>query len=314
MRSSRNSPVSSGSVEGDTPQNTVTQGKASVKYRIICDDYCQLCNRFWSYIDSVGWAIKHGGHVYSLFWDKNIKDFDRLRNNPYISFPSFDMYVFDKGIKLFGWNLSRFIYARTVDSPFAHRLYASGKLKRWGFIEGWPTRYITENIPKHGVIRELFLPNQDILDKVHPVFEAYRNSGFFIVGVHIRRGDYQTWLGGQYYYSFETYRDVMNQVKDLYPDKKVCFFIASNEPIPLDTFQGLHCFSIDKANAATDLYALSLCDRLVGPPSTFSRWASFVNHVPLYFIFDKNKQIESDNQFCPIADHFHFENGEEIPI
>ena len=55
----------------------------------------------------------------------------------------------------------------------------------------------------------------------------------------------------------------MNQVKDVYSDKKVCFFIASNEPIPLDMFQGLHCFSIDKANAATDLYALSLCDRLV---------------------------------------------------
>ena len=106
----------------------------------------------------------------------------------------------------------------------------------------------------------------------------------------------------------------MDQVKDVYSDKKVCFFIASNEQIPQEMFQGLHCSCIDNANAATDLYALSLCDRLVGPPSTFSRWASFVNHVPLYFIFDKDEKIESDSQFCPIADHFHFENGNEIPI
>ena len=84
--------------------------------------------------------------------------------------------------------------------------------------------------------------------------------------------------------------------------------------MPLELFKELHCFNVENANAATDLYALSLCDRLMGPPSTFSRWASFVNHVPLYFIFDKNQKIQSDSQFCPIADHFHFENGSEIPI
>ena len=285
-----------------------------MNYRIICDDYCQLCNRFWSYIDSIGWAIKNKGHVYSLFWDKNIKDFDNLRHNGYISFPSFDIYAFNKGVKLFGWNLSKYIYARTLDSPFAHQLYESGKLKRWGFLEGWPTRYITENIPERAVIRELFLPNQNIRERVDPIFNKYRNNGSFIIGIHIRRGDYETWLGGQYYYSFETYRDMMDQEKMVYPDKKVCFFIASNEQVPLELFKELHCFNVENANAATVLYALSLCDRLMGPPSTFSRWASFVNHVPLYFIFDKNQKIQSDSQFCPIADHFHFENGSEIPI
>lgn len=285
-----------------------------MRVRIICDDYCQLCNRFWAYIDSIGWAIKNKGHVYSLFWDKNIKDFDNLRYNKYISFPSHDIYAFNKGIKLFGWNLSKFIYARTIDSPFAHKLYESGKLQKFGFIEGWPTRYVTENIPDRDTVRKIFLPNKNILDKVDPIFEEYKKDGYFIIGVHIRRGDYQTWLDGRYFYSFEKYREFMEQVRKVYADKKKCFFMASNERIPMDIFKDFSCISIDNANAATDLYALSLCDRLIGPPSTFSRWASFVSHVPLHFIFDSEEKIESDSQFCPIADHFHFENGKEIPI
>ena len=285
-----------------------------MKYRFICDDSCQLCNRFWSYLDSVGWAIKNQGHVYSFFWDKNIIDFDQLRNNKYISFPSFDIYTFNKGIKLFGWNFSKFIYARTIDSPLAHKLYDSGKLEKWGFLEGWPTRYNTETIPDRAIVRELFLPNRGIREKVDAVFSEYKDCGCFIIGIHVRRGDYKTWQGGRYYYSFETYRGIMNQLKQLYPEKSVCFYIASDEQVPFDSFEDLPCIRIEKANAATDLYALSLCDRLVGPPSTFSRWASFVNRVPLYFIFDKDAVLESDSQFCPISDHFHFEDGREIPI
>lgn len=283
-------------------------------YRIICDDYCQLCNRFWSYIDSIGWAIQNNGHVYSLFWDKNIKDFDALRYNKYLSFPSHDIYAFNKGIKIFGWNFSKFLYARIVDSPFAHRLYESGKLQKFGFIEGWPTRYNTENIPNRTIVQQLFLPNKYIIEKVDPLFKNYRNNGFFIIGVHIRRGDYQTWQDGLYYYSFETYLEFMRQVEQVYSDKKVCFFMASNEKIPMGLFNEFECFSIDGANAAHDLYALSLCDRLIGPPSTYSRWASFVSQIPLFFIFNPKVEIVSDNQFCPIADHFHFENGQVIPI
>lgn len=283
-------------------------------YRIICDDYCQLCNRFWSYIDSIGWAIKNNGHVYSLFWDKNIKDFDNLRYNKYISFPSHDIYAFNKGIKILGWNLSKFIYARTIDSSFAHKLYKSSKLKSLGFLEGWPTRYITENLPDRKIIKDLFLPNKYILEKVDPVINEYKKNNYFIIGIHIRRGDYKTWLNGIYYYSFDTYKKYMEQIQLLYADKKVCFYIASNEKVPMEKFKNFSCINIDKANAATDLYALSLCDRIIGPPSTYSRWASFVNQVPLFFIFNPLEKIVSNNQFCPIADHFHFENGKEIPI
>lgn len=282
--------------------------------RIICDDYCQLCNRFWSYLDSIGWAIKNNGHVYSLFWDENIKDFDALRYSKYISFPSLDIYAVNKGIKLWGWNLSKFLYARIIDSPIAHRFYKSRISRNLGFIEGWPTRYNTDNIPNRSIIKQLFLPNKTFRDKVDPFFEKIKKEGYFVVGIHIRRGDYATWEGGKWYYSHEQYLGFMEQIKDTYKDRRICFFLASNEKVPPIITERFKCINIPGANAATDLYALTLCDRLVGPPSTFSRWASFVSNIPLYFIFNPETPIHSDNQFCPIADHFHFEDGREIPI
>lgn len=282
--------------------------------RIICDDYCQLCNRFWAYLDSIGWAIKNNGHVYSLFWDENIKDFDALRYSKYISFPSLDIYVADKGIKICGWNLSKFLYARIVDSPMAHRFYKSAFSLKFGFIAGWPTRYNTENIPEHKIIKELFLPNTSFRNRVDSIFDEVIRDGYFIVGVHIRRGDYEHWENGKYFYTHEQYLNFMKQIAEIHNDKKICFFLASNEKIPPEFGDHFKTISIPNANAATDLYALSRCDRLIGPPSTFSRWASFVSRIPIYFIFDSSTTITSDNQFCPISDHFHFEDGRKIPV
>ena len=100
----------------------------------------------------------------------------------------------------------------------------------------------------------------------------------------------------------------------LYKDKRVVFFIASNENVPKETFNEFEIIDGNMMCAAFDLYALSKCDRIIGPPSTFSRWASLMGNVPLYFIFDKECVINSDEQFSPIVDHYHFRNGVELPF
>ena len=37
---------------------------------------------------------------------------------------------------------------------------------------------------------------------------------------------------------------------------------------------------------------MSMCDYLIGPPSTFTSWASFIGNVPTYHIKNKYKKIE----------------------
>ena len=93
----------------------------------------------------------------------------------------------------------------------------------------------------------------------------------------------------------------------------MAFFISSNEDFPLDLFDGCHCvrFNNEPSAAVLDLYTLSICDRIIGPFSSYSRWASFMGEVPLCFLENKNQQF-SDDSFSKIVDFFHFENGTEI--
>jgi hypothetical protein len=105
----------------------------------------------------------------------------------------------------------------------------------------------------------------------------------------------------------------MMRIQALYKDKKVAFFISSNEDFPLDIFSGCICqrFGKEPSGAILDLYTLSLCDRIIGPFSSYSRWASFIGEVPLCFLESKAQQF-SEQSFSKIVDFFHFENGKDI--
>jgi hypothetical protein len=160
-------------------------------------------------------------------------------------------------------------------------------------------------------IRKLYVPNQNIVAEVKSVMERYRREGYFIIGVHIRRGDYKTFEGGQYYFEFEEYKQHMLALCGVYKDRKVCFAISTNEKIDTGGFDGLEICKTSNTTAIHDLYMLTQCDRIIGPLSTFSRWASFYGEVPLCFI-SRGDVIESDEAFSVIKDFYHFANGTEI--
>ena len=105
----------------------------------------------------------------------------------------------------------------------------------------------------------------------------------------------------------------MCRVQDLYKERRISFFISSNESFSLDIFEGCQCLRFEKEPSGDilDLYTLSLCDRIIGPFSSYSRWASFIGEVPLCFLETKNQQFYEDS-FSKIVDYFHFENGKEI--
>ena len=94
----------------------------------------------------------------------------------------------------------------------------------------------------------------------------------------------------------------------------MAFFISSNEDFSLDIFEGCNCQRFGKeetSGAILDLYTLSVCDRIIGPFSSYSRWASFIGEVPLCFLENKDQQF-TEQSFSRITDYFHFENGTEI--
>ena len=137
-----------------------------------------------------------------------------------------------------------------------------------------------------------------------------REKADFVVGVHIRHGDYKTFYNGKYYYSLEEFHQFMLKIQQLYSDKRVAFFISSNEAFSTEQFTDCTCYRFGKEPSGDilDLHTLSLCDRILGPWSTYSRWASFIGEVPLCFIEERNQDF-TDESFSVVTDFYHFENG-----
>ena len=77
-------------------------------------------------------------------------------------------------------------------------------------------------------------------------------------------------------------------------DKEVAFHICSDEKIDMADFSGFDCYQIPLSLDIEDLYALSLCDYIIGPPSTFSMWASFYGNVPLRIVTKDESKISLD--------------------
>ncbi|MEI0703204.1 hypothetical protein [Brachyspira intermedia] len=109
------------------------------------------------------------------------------------------------------------------------------------------------------------------------------------VGVHIRKGDYKEWNGGQYYYEDNVYNDIIEQFVNLHKNKRILFILFSNEEI---TLKPNYDYVISKCKWYEDHSLMSMCDYLIGPPSTFTSWASFIGNVPMYHIKNKHKSIE----------------------
>ncbi len=108
-----------------------------------------------------------------------------------------------------------------------------------------------------------------------------------LVGVHLRRGDYQNWKNGAYYFEVEEF---IQQMRFLYAENnKIHFVIFSNEIIDVSIFEREpYDVSLMKGNAYEDLCCMSLCDYIIGPPSTFSSWAGYIGNKKLVWMKEKN--------------------------
>jgi hypothetical protein len=103
------------------------------------------------------------------------------------------------------------------------------------------------------------------------------------VGVHVRQGDYRTHLGGRFYFDSPIYGRLIEKMLDRLSPSRGKFFVFSDEPQNPEDFPS--CDIVFQRNApVVDMYSLARCDLIIGPPSSFSWWASFVGQVPMYMV------------------------------
>ncbi len=108
-------------------------------------------------------------------------------------------------------------------------------------------------------------------------------------------------MDGKYFYEIDEYVKLMQAAERLFPFGKVCFLICSNADLRAEDFADFN-FTFGTNHFVEDMYSFARCDYLIGPPSTYTMWASYYGKVPLYMIEDVNAPIEFDASLAFIGD------------
>jgi hypothetical protein len=127
------------------------------------------------------------------------------------------------------------------------------------------------------------------------ILDCFRESDVKI-GVHIRRGDYLEWMDGIHYYDNEVYIRAIQRMRGFFSQLRIKFIVFSSESLNIDLSDDV---IISDNDWYIDHYLMSCCDYLLGPPSTFTMWASYIStaDTKYYHIKDRNDLPESISDF-----------------
>jgi len=283
---------------------------------IINSQNAQLANRLWGFASFIANSIEYNYHLKNLGFHKYRSYFQATKFNDFGKYP---ISIKRSGIDQLDYfysnlfkNWSSLTFRKFGRTPTLFKFYRTTfnedkksvafNLNRPDFVrdaqtktilaEGWMFRD-PENIRKHREkICSFFKPVEPYLSQSLSAVTEARKDADVLVGVHIRRGDYATFAGGRWFFTDEEYAGMMHDVEDAYNKigKTCSFLICSNEEVKNDPYQGL---TIDNStrNFIVDLYALSGCDVIIGPPSTFSQWAAYYGDKPLTMILNGNQKL-----------------------
>lgn len=171
--------------------------------------------------------------------------------------------------------------------------------RRLVLLKGWLFRNRT-GIERHAAaIRRFFQPIPAIRSEADRVVEGARAARDLLVGVHVRHGDYREFMGGKYFYPFATYVDLMRCVAAMVAPRRAAFLVCSDAEQDASLASDL-AVTLSTMGPVHDLWALSRCDLLMGPPSTFSEWAAFVGESPLWQIDDPDRSPDRESFRVPL--------------
>lgn len=250
----------------------------------------QTCNKLFTYLNYLADCIESGEKMVILSPDITTKDYTNFIKSEYVKFPFYNQ-------RIAGY-LGYKNYIRLLHNILGNKY--SLQVLNWffkivpiaRFVNAPTGSFKTHNIYKYEtVLKNVFTPDYSITSEVKSGFDRIKADYDIICGVHIRYGDYRTWLDGKYCYTLNQYHSLMLNIQKIFKTQSVAFLISSNENIDLSVFEGCRCFVIPDSSPTKDVHGLSICDYIIGPPSTFSGWASYYGKTPLYFIEDPNEEI-----------------------
>lgn len=253
----------------------------------------QLCNRLFYIAHLIGCSVETGHTVIDYSLDEYSKYFKGTHKQSIFSYPKqyeiLTHYTFRK------YSLPLFVFVKNKLSKNSNFILDHNKpeyqnstekyferIKKSNFLicSDWVNTEFLALEKYKSEIKAIFEPKEEYLKRIDLTINEAKKSSDLLIGIHMRRGDYKEFTGGRYYYSDADYYTLMKAMEGIFATKRITFYLCSNEPINKSNFSD---FKIQLGNnhIIEDLYCLAKCDYIVGPPSTYSGWASYYGDVPL---------------------------------
>ena len=245
---------------------------------IFARDKSQMCNNLLQYSHVYAWGREHGRKVISMRFSYKYQYF----------------HICHTSLTGFGWYLmAKYLAALRLlpTASFKHSDCDREALERKMIrhrnivVSGWNVRFYDLFLKYRQEICELFRIDDRYTVPVRRKMQEEAEGGIRL-GVHIRRGDYAQWNDGMYCYDDDVYARHINRFAAMHKDSEIHVFLSTNDSsVSKERYQQLcpavriHFF---QGSAPEDLFMLSECDYLIGPPSTFSLVAAMYRDISLY--------------------------------
>lgn len=149
-------------------------------------------------------------------------------------------------------------------------------------LAGWGVRNWSSVRRHRAEIQDRLFPRGPHLQEAKSHLRKVRERHGIVVGVHVRQKDYRTWRGGRFFFESSVYHEVMKTWER--NRGKAGFVIVSDEEQPDLLGKDENRYPTSRASKdggfLADFAELSLCDVIIGPPSTFSVMAAFTGSTP----------------------------------
>ena len=271
------------------------------KLVIIASGYGRWGNRLMLFTYAICWAEKNGAIVLNPSFREYSKYFTYFMNNNLCSVPflkhlnilfiklivseldnSFSRIPKRKGILLERIVNTLYLSGKDQETESSNFLCVLKK-NRVVFLDGFIMGNRNFDLVKkhHNELTSIFTFIPEIQDTGQQIIKPLIEKNKILMGVCMRQGDYKTFRKGFFYLEDEKYLQLIKLLQIQFNDN-INFFIASEERNK--TFDVKENILINCESPALNIHILSLCDYLIGPPSTFMTWSSFYHSTPVCYI------------------------------
>lgn len=254
-------------------------------------DKGQMCNNIYQYINIYAWARKHGLRSMSMRFAHKYKGF-AICHTPYHN--KF-VYTVAKALRAL-----RLIPCVDYDSNNMTSAQREQRLlsSRNAIVEGWNVRYIGLLPEYMDEIRQLFAFDDSITADVRRNMLPTDNATVSI-GLHIRRGDYKTFIDGRHYFTDKDFMDYLALLLENFKGKRCNIYLCTNDKkLDKDFFlrtirskeEWNDChIAFPHGSGQEDLCLLSECDFIIGPVSSYSLIATMYGKARCLWMSHKRR-------------------------